>query len=856
MNRSKDLFRYSVLALAASTLVSACNDNNSTPPATPPVVVTPTPAPPAPPAPPAVTPDTYVLTSGNKLVGFAAATPANTTSVTLQVPSTETLLGGDFRPADNALYVVTKVTADNSVKVYTANLTTGALGAAIPLLNNGNGAGGGTAGTAVTLTGAKVGVDFNPLANALRIVDDTGANLRTGLGAGNNTFVDAPISTGLAEAAYTNTFAATCQTDLYHVTRSQLFLSAAPNGVTGNLAVGARLVGGFGVTADDANIGFDVRTTATSNVLTTAFKVGGVYRLYTHDAATGAATNLGPIGGLGSENVLSLVANLPATAPANQPGNLLAITAGSTQNLLSFNRPPQGVANKLCDTTAITGLTAGDVIVGADTRPATGQLVVLAKNGTTGRLYTVAANGAATLLSTLAADAAAPGFTGLAGNNFSVDFNPIPDRLRVIGDDGQNLRINVATGATSTDTPVSNTQGGAARVGITAAGYTNSLGGGNAASLTTTLFAIDSSTDELVRIGSDPGNGTAGDPGNPNAGVVTTVAPLTVGGQPLNVEAGNSLEIEGTAGGNPTALLAATAGTTTSLYTLNLGTGVATAAGALPSAVVALATRGAQTAQVFGVTNANRLIRFSPAAPGTVTDLGVIAVPAGETVQGIDTRPSIGPKNGLLTILTTASGGAAKVYTVDPTNATLGPVTASLAANPMDTTMPFTSVTGTVLGIDFNPLPDALRTVSNVSENLRSSPDSGLTFTDTALNNNDIFGAAYSNSYTAAASTELFYLLDNNTAPTTLRKNAGNPNDGVTQDVGSLAIDTNNVGDLDIAGGRNGFALAALKPQGGVSTLFRINLASGAATSIGAIAAPNAEDVRGIAIRFAPSTTP
>lgn len=36
--------------------------------------------------------------------------------------------------------------------------------------------GGGTAGSAIVLAGSKVGVDFNPVANALRIIDNTGVN--------------------------------------------------------------------------------------------------------------------------------------------------------------------------------------------------------------------------------------------------------------------------------------------------------------------------------------------------------------------------------------------------------------------------------------------------------------------------------------------------------------------------------------------------------------------------------------------------------------------------------------------------------------------------------------------------------
>ena len=33
-----------------------------------------------------------------------------------------------------------------------------------------------------------------------------------------------------------------------------------------------------------------------------------------------------------------------------------------------------------------------------------------------------------------------------------MDFNPVPDRLRVVSDTGQSLRINVDTGAVITDT--------------------------------------------------------------------------------------------------------------------------------------------------------------------------------------------------------------------------------------------------------------------------------------------------------------------------------------------------------------------------------------------------------------------
>jgi len=831
MSRSLNLFRYSALALAASTLM-ACSDGDFFR------------------VPADVDADTFVLTSGNRLVGFAALAPADTESVTLAVPATETLLGGDFRPADGQLYIVTKVTADNALKVYVADASTGTLGTAIPLLNNGNGAGGGTVGSVITLTGTKVGVDFNPVANALRIVDSSGANLRTTLGSGNNTFIDAAIPGGIAESAYTNSFAATCQTDLYHINGTQLLLSAAPNGVATSAAAGGRLVGSLGVTAD-AFSGFDILTSSTGsarNVLIAALRVSGTYGIYSINPDTGAATNFGNIGGIGGDNVLGLVTKQPATAPTNAVGNALAITGGTTQSLLSFNRPPQGSPAKLCSSTAITGLDSGEVIVGADTRPATGALTALAKNGTGGTLYTI--NTTTGLATTVAQLTSGSSPLALTGSSFGVDFNPVPDRLRVVGDDGQNLRINVETGATMVDTVLSST-------GVSAAAYTNSIFDGGTALTTqsTTLYGVDSSTDNLVLIGANPATGggcvtdamamppTTADAGNPNCGVVTSLGALGV-----DVGIGNGLEIEPRTG---TAFMVATVGASTTLYTVNLGTGAATAAGNFAEPIVALTGNGALTATVFGVTPTNKLVSFLPDNPAAVTAIGTLSVPSGETVQGIDFRPSIGPKNGTLVALTTAAGGAAKLYVVNPADATVTALS-SLAANAMDTSAPYTAVAGAAFGIDFNPMPDALRTVSNTQENLRSNPDNGATFTDGDLSVNGVYAAGYTNSFSSTGSTALFYLRDVASGNTTLQSTTA-PNDGTLVTVGTdLGFDFSTVGDIDIAGGQNGFVLGALQVAGATpSGLYRINLASGVASKVGAdIATAGSEPLVGIAIQL------
>ena len=90
----------------------------------------------------------------------------------------------------------------------------------------------------------------------------------------------------------------------------------------------------------------------------------------------------------------------------------------------------------------ITGLVAGERILGIDYRPATGALIGL---GSTGTIYTLnsttgAATGGVALLG-----------GSLSGTRFGIDFNPTVDRLRVTSNTGQNIRINVVTGAVTTD---------------------------------------------------------------------------------------------------------------------------------------------------------------------------------------------------------------------------------------------------------------------------------------------------------------------------------------------------------------------------------------------------------------------
>jgi len=92
----------------------------------------------------------------------------------------------------------------------------------------------------------------------------------------------------------------------------------------------------------------------------------------------------------------------------------------------------------------VSGMAANEALVGIDYRPATGQLYGL---GSFGRLYTLnAMTGAASLVATLT-DSVTGSNILLDGVEFGFDFNPTVDRIRLVSNTGQNLRLHPDTGA-------------------------------------------------------------------------------------------------------------------------------------------------------------------------------------------------------------------------------------------------------------------------------------------------------------------------------------------------------------------------------------------------------------------------
>jgi len=480
--------------------------------------------------------------------------------------------------------------------------------------------------------------------------------------------------------------------------------------------------------------------------------------------------------------------------PVVSAGDVFVLTASNRLVSYDIAAPVTSRTN-----VAVTGLQSGENLIGIDFRPADGQLYAV---GSTGRVYTVnGTTGVATLKSTLAADATDTTlpFTALAGTAFGVDFNPVADRLRIVSNTGQSLRINVDTGATTTDGAIN---GGAANTAVRAAAYTNSFAGTG----TTTLFVIDGANNTLYTQ-NPPNNGTLTTP------VALGVAATNIGGFDIDAKTN-------------TGYAAMTVGGVRGLYSLNLAatTAPATLIGSvgLSEDTRGFALRTPAAPVAYGLTDDARIVTFKTATPNTLdTNVAVSGLATGERLLGFDVRP----KDGLLYGISSTG----RIVTIVPATG-VATVKATLAADASDTTAPYTAVAGATFAVDFNPVADRLRVISNTGQSLRINVDTGATTTDGAINRAGalpvVTGAAYTNSYAGTTATSL-YDIDLASANLALQNP---PNDGTLVNVGALGVAVAGDVGFDIAGGANGLAIAALRTTAtGPSSLYRVDLTTGAA---------------------------
>ncbi len=198
---------------------------------------------------------------------------------------------------------------------------------------------------------------------------------------------------------------------------------------------------------------------------------------------------------IGKVGTLVLLASIAVAAPAAAQ-TVYGLT--SDNRIVTFNANQPGV---ILSNSAITGLPTGSLLAGIDIRPATGEIYTVSATGTIFRLAQSGTSFSAVSTGTLVnATGGAP--VTPSGTNFGIDFNPVPDRLRLVSTTDQNLRINVAGGSTIVDGNINN-GAGSQDFQLIGAGYTNSFAG----AASTTLYGIDALTSSLVR-STDPNAGT------------------------------------------------------------------------------------------------------------------------------------------------------------------------------------------------------------------------------------------------------------------------------------------------------------------------------------------------------------
>lgn len=463
----------------------------------------------------------------------------------------------------------------------------------------------------------------------------------------------------------------------------------------------------------------------------------------------------------------------PAPEPIPMPSvaPLVEFTALSNDNKIVYYNARN--LQSAIRTLTLSGLQANEKIISIDYRPATGQLYGL---GSSSRLYIInETSGLATPLGT------APFTPQLEGTSSAIDFNPTVDRVRLVSNNGQNLRLHPELGTVvATDGAIN----GVTNAKVEAIAYTNSFAGTS----TTQLYDIDYTTDKLY-IQNPPNNGTLAE----------------VGALDVDFDGAGGFDI---LPDSNYAMAVNNKNNESRLYTISLETGKALWIGTFNQQIVEVAFKTKPIA--YATSSSNMLYRLNPNS-GTSNSVALTGMNAGEQVVGLDFRPA----NGALYAVTNQS----RMLTIN---------TASGAVTPIGTGIS-PALTGTNFGFDFNPTVDRIRLVSDSGQNLRLHPDTGaIVATDLNLNPGtpSVSAAAYTNNFALSTATQLFVI---DTANNNLYLQ-NPPNNGTLVLVGSLGVTASAMNGFDI-GGNSNQAYAILNVNN-VQGVYKINIATGAATKV------------------------
>lgn len=477
-----------------------------------------------------------------------------------------------------------------------------------------------------------------------------------------------------------------------------------------------------------------------------------------------------------------------------------------------------------------------ETVLDIDYRNSEGAIYALTKTGTQGRIIRIEpTSGSLTRISTLVSDGTTTEMN-LSANGYTIDFNPVVDRLRIIGTDGSNWRTDVSTGDTLVDTPTSITT-------LSGAAYEDTF---SALGRGTRLFTLDAASNSLY-LQDPPNNGTQ------------TAAKSLLGSTDVASIDGYDINPANNVG-----LAMLTVAGVQRVYTINPAASGNAASlmgnpprliGSLKYKALTFITRANPT--VLALSRDNTYRSFNANTPDQVSNpVTISGLTASENVIGIDFSQSARK----LYALTDNS----KLYTIDPNlPAASGATPAGGTAALVSTLTTPLATTGVTYTMDFNPF---IETVAPNSNRLRligsNNSNSVVTVEDgTVTPNNPVSGtpppvvgaAAYINNFRSTTATGLLVIDRANSSLNVqdISDDASKQGSLTRRAALDITLDSSSPVGFDISGRNNeNQLLMARTESSGAFTLYRVNSAATSAplTTIGAIA--GATDLVDIAIRF------
>jgi len=234
--------------------------------------------------------------------------------------------------------------------------------------------------------------------------------------------------------------------------------------------------------------------------------------------------------------------------------------------------------------------------------------------------------------------------------------------------------------------------------------------------------------------------------------------------------------------------------------------------------------------RLFALTDDGRLLSLRESSASSARVVGRIGPLAGadRRVLGVDFRAT----NGRLYAL--ADGGG--IYRVS-TSTALATLVSRMSIRP----------SGVAFGIDFDPVLDRLRVVSDTAQNLQVNVDTGAALAGEDLHERfgssrvtalGVTGIAYSNNDTSPSTGTILYALDTDEGELLL---LAPPDEGSLGFVGALGLGVTGPGGFDVYsspgdGQSRAQRAFATVQRNGRSRLLRVNLVTGLAKHLGAFA--------------------